>query len=295
MNNKQELLSRLIICIPTYKRKWPVILSLIEANPELDFYFCVRKEEFDKGFYDEVQFLKDNIYFMTLENVTCIGETREAILQQCIEWRYKYCLMIDDTQYCIHDASNRIEAFDTILLNCLRRFENDPFSDRAFAFTFSRKAYSTTRGTKDRYFVSQLCQTYILNLDLIKKHDLHFERMDVVGIEDLMFYFKAACKGLVALSDTRFLRVGLMPSVKKKGGCHVGNENRNEYQVQLERMALMTSYIDSLPDDEYDKKYIVKIDMTSIPGRYYYKFDSDYAEKKLLKEYKILKDICTFD
>ena len=286
----QELINELIICIPTYKRKWPVILSLIDACPELTFNFCVRRSEFESGYYDEPQFKKDNIQFIMIDNVSCIGETREAILQICKSFDIKYCLMIDDTQFGLHDASNRIDNFKTILLNCLRRFENDPFSDRAFAFTFSRKAYSTTPLNKDRYFVSQLCQTYILNIDICKKYDLHFEPMNVVGIEDLMFYFKAACKGLVALSDTRFLRIGLMPSVKKKGGCHVGNENKSEYSVQLERMSLLTNYVNNL-DDSYDKNYIVRVDMTSIPGRYYYKFDSDYAEEKLLKNYTLIKDI----
>lgn len=284
-------LSDLIICVPSYRRKNPLILALVECCPDLTFHFCVRASEFNNGFYDEPQFKKDNIRFMLLENVSCIGETREAILQESIRLGYKFCLMIDDTQFCIHDASNRIQFFDTILDNCLRRFETDPLKDKAFSFIFSRKSFSLSQNKQETYFITQLCQTYILNLELIQQYDLHFKRMDVVGVEDLIFYFEACCKGLVALSDTRFLRVGQMPSVKKKGGCHEGNEKRREQDVQNERFDILVKYVNSLDDNLYDKNLVKRVDSILYPGTFYYKFDTDYAMDKLVKCYPFIKDI----
>ena len=129
-------LNELIICVPTYKRDNPAILALIQNTTNLDFYFCVRKSEYENGYYDKPQFKLDNIKFMLLDEPKCIGETREQILQQSIKLGYKYCLMIDDTQFGLHDTTNRITTLKTILSNCLERFETDVYKDKAFAFIF---------------------------------------------------------------------------------------------------------------------------------------------------------------
>ena len=47
------MLDNLIICIPTYKRKWLSILPLIRQNQDLIFHLFVRKDDFDKGYYYE--------------------------------------------------------------------------------------------------------------------------------------------------------------------------------------------------------------------------------------------------
>lgn len=272
-------LSKLIICIPSYKRDNPVILSTIAHTENLTFHLCVRRSEYENGYYDKPQFKLSNLKFILLDNVNCIGETREAILQESIKLGYKYCMMIDDTQFGLHDITNRIQNLKTILSNCIERFETDKFKDRAFAFIFSRKAFSTIPKKCKTYFISQLCQTYILNLDIIQKYDLHFKSMNTVGVEDLMFYYEAARKGLIALSDTRFIRIGLMPSVKKKGGCHTGNEKRNEQDVQNERFAILVNYC---KQQNYTEPFIKRVDSILYPGTFYYKFDTKYAKKKLL-------------
>lgn len=274
-------LSKLIVCVPTYKRKWPAVLSLIRYTDDIDFYLCVRKEDYEAGYYDEPQFKLPNLKFMVIDDVRCIGTTREAILRQSIELGYKYCFMLDDTQYGLHDTTNRIITLRTILHNCLERFESDKYADRAIAFNFARKAFSTIPKAQKTYFISQLCQTYIINLDLVQKYDLHFGAMDTVGVEDLMFYYTACNKGLVVLSDTRFIRIGQTPSTKKEGGCHYGNERRQERDVQNERFAIMLQYMDSLPES-YDKAFIKRVDSVLHPGTCYYKLDTKYAKKTLL-------------
>jgi len=278
----------LIICIPTYKRKWPAILSFIRYTDDIQFTLCVRKEDYEEGYYDEPQFDMPNLGFMLLENVHCIGETREQILQTSIKLGYKYCMMMDDTQYGLHDTSNRITTFKTILQNCLDRFETDIFRDRAFAFNFGRKAMSNDVKRQKTYFISQLCQTYIINLALVQKYDLHFKRMDLVGVEDLVFYIEAVNKGLVALSDTRFIRIGQMPSVKKTGGCHYGNEKRKERDVQNERFATMVKYLSTI---EYDTNLLKFMQSVLHPGTSYYKFNTRYAKQKLFAERPIFRDI----
>lgn len=272
-------LSKLIICIPTYKRDNPAILALIQHTENLDFYFCVRRSEYESGYYNKPQFKLDNIKFMLLDEPKCIGETREQILQTSIALGYKYCFMIDDTQFGIHDTTNRITTLKTILKNCIDRFETDKYADKAFAFIFSRKAFSNDIKKCKTYFLSQLCQTYILNLDIIQKYDLHFKPMNVVGVEDLTFYYEAAIKGLIALSDTRFIRIGLMPCVKKSGGCHTGNEHRHEKDVQNERFAILTNYYQK---QNYNQPFVQKVDSVLYPGTFYYKFDTKYAKHTLI-------------
>lgn len=281
-------LKELIICIPSYKREHPCILSLVRNTPELDFFFCVRRSEYEAGFYNKSQFEMSNLRFMLLDNVNCIGETREAILQHSIDDGYKYCLMIDDTQFCIHDSSNRINNFSSILKVCLNRFETDKLAKRAVAFNFSRKSFAYSIDKHETYFITQLCQTYILNLDLVKKYDLHFKRMDLVGVEDLVFYYELCKKGLVVLSDTRFMRIGLMPSARKQGGCHVGNEHRSEKDVQSERFAILDQYFKKMG---YKYDFIKRVDSVLYPGTFYYKLNTKYAIQQLVDCYPTVKKL----
>lgn len=269
-------LDDLIICIPTFKRKWPAILSLIRYTDDLTFYLCVREDDYNAGYYDEVQFKLPNIKYMLIKDVECIGETREQIIQQSIQMGYKFCLMMDDTQYGIHDTTNRITTLKTILQNCLNRFETDVYRKKAFAFNFARKAFSTTPKKQQTYFITQLCQTYILNLDVVKKYDLHFKKMSVVGVEDLTFYYEACKKKLVCLSDTRFIRIGQMPSTKKEGGCHYGNENRKERDVQNERFDILLRYF---REHNYEGPLLKKVDSVLNPGTVYYKLNTKYAKE----------------
>lgn len=261
----------MMICIPSYKRKNPRILSFIQKNPQIQFFFCVRKDEYENGFYNEPQFTLNNISFMLLENVHCIGETREQIMQNCIKLQKKYCFMIDDTQF---DFKYDDYSFDEILKYCLERLQNNKYADKAFSFIFSRKH------SNELYFGSQFCQAYILNLDIIKEYDLHFKPMNEVGIEDLTFYCEAAQKGLIALCDGRIVRVGEIPSVKKEGGCHVGNEHREEIDVQNERHAKFIAYYEKM---HYDKRFIQKVNSILFPGSWYYKFDTLRVRKMLIK------------
>lgn len=276
MNNLDEL----IICIPTYKRKWPTILSLIRTNQDLTFNMFVRKDDYDIGYYDEPQFKLSNLKFIPIDNVECIGTTREVILQYSIQQGYKYCFMIDDTQYGLHDTTNRILKFSTILNACLKRFETDNCKDRAVAFNFSRKAFSTSVNKQKTYFISQLCQTYILNCEICKNYDLHFKKLNDVGIEDLCFYIEAADKDLIVLSDTRFIRIGECPSKKREGGCHYNMEGKTERETQNIRAYKLADYVNKYI---VDKNFLQKVDSILHPGTFYYKFNTKYAKTKLIK------------
>lgn len=274
-------LSKLIICIPTYKRKWPAILSVIRANQDLIFNMFVRENDYEAGYYNDEQFKINNLKFVTLSNVNCIGTTREAILQYAINNGYKYCFMIDDTQYGIHDLTNSMKNLSSILKICIRRFETDKCNNAAVAFNFSRKAFTDANGIIETYFISQLCQTYILNCDICKKYDMHFKPMNEVGIEDLDFYIESASKGLIVLSDTRFIRIGEHPSVKREGGCHYNMEGKTERDTQNIRADKLADYI-MANDNIADKNFLQKVNSILYPGTYYYKFNTKYAKKKLL-------------
>lgn len=275
MNNE------MIVCVPTYKRKWPVILSCIRSNKNITFYLFVRKSDYDNHYYDDEQFKLKNIVFVPIENVNCIGETREAILQYAISNKYKYCFMIDDTQYGLQDITDTYKSLYSILNACISRFEEDSKKDTSFAFVFHRKVKYVNRCLKT-YFLSQLCQTYILNCDVCKKYNLHFKAMKDVGIEDLDFYIEAADKNLVALSDTRFIRVGEPASISREGGCHYNMEAATNCETQLIRAKKLINYITS--NNCITDKNFLKIQQSILyPGTFYCKFDSEYARKKLIK------------
>ena len=225
---------RLCICIPTYKRKWPNILQLVRSEPRLPFYMFVRKSEWEAGYYDEPQFKIDNLHFVQLDNVKELGETREAIMQWARDNNYNFCMQIDDSQFGIMDISKIDDGLEHILIECMRRFRTDKCKDRAFAYDFARhitKDYD--HKNHETYFLGMLCQTFIINVDLCKKYDMHFQSVEVGGIEDLPFYFTGMDNGLVCLSDYRFLKAGREPCQQKAhitGGCHTNETSPLRYR-----------------------------------------------------------------
>ena len=274
MSKIDDINNNILICIPTYRRQFIDAMCMIKNNPQIRFNICVRKDEYENGYYD-IPFFdgNDNVRFIKLENVDDIGTTREAILNYAYDHDYKYVLMIDDTIYSIVNIGRKM-SFVGILHNCLDRLENDPLASKAFGFIFP---YHSQR--LDTYFNTQLCQTYILNTKVCKENDLHFYRLKEVGVEDLYFYYQAVKKGLVALSDKQFVRIGQHPSApNRKGGCH--DENKRGSDEQTERMNKLLEVIEN--DSEHDKEYIEKVHSVLYPGTQYIKMNTQLCYDRLI-------------
>lgn len=275
-----DRLKEMIICIPTYKRKWPSILACIRLNQDLDFTMFVRKDDYETGYYDEPQFKLDNLNFVVIDGVHELGMTREKMLQYAINKGYKYCMQIDDSQFGLQDITGQYVRLSEIINECLLRFETDKHKDKAFVMNFIRNVENVE--SFQQYFLSQLCQTFILNCKVCKQYDLHFYSLDECGLEDLSFVIHAADKGLIELSDARFIRIGRPGSVVgEKGGCHEEDDKNKYLQLNIKRAKDIERYVMNCNDIK-DKQFLLVKQSILYPGTTYCKFNCDYARRKLL-------------
>lgn len=274
-------LNDIMICIPTYKRKWPTILSLIRLTPNLTFNMFVRDDDYNNGYYNEPQFKLNNLRFITINDVHELGETRERMLQYAIKHNYAFCLQIDDSQFGLQDITGNIKSFSGILEKCLERYETDKYKEKAFVMNFSSDIDFRRLSKPESYFESQMCQTYLFNCNVCKQYDLHFHSLDYCGLEDCSFIIHAADKGLIELSDCRYIRNGRHASTAgEKGGCH-GNDTADTYlALNIKRAKDLEQYVMS-NNSIKDKKFLKVRQSILYPGTTYCKFDGKYARQKL--------------
>lgn len=240
----------------------------------------VRKDDYEAGYYNKPQFKLNNLSFVAIDGVHELGMTREKILQYAINNSYDYCMQIDDSQFGLQDITGQHVRLSEIIDECLLRFKTDKYADKAFAMNFIRDVEDVK--LFKQYFLSQLCQTFILNCKVCKQYDLHFHSLDNCGLEDLSFVIHAADKGLIELTDARFIRIGRPGSVVgEKGGCH-GEDDKDKYlQLNIKRAKDIEKYVMNC-DDIKDKQFLLVRQSILYPGTTYYTFDCEYARRKLL-------------
>lgn len=276
-------LDELLVCIPTYKRKWPSILACIRLNKDVNFTMFVREDDYNAGYYNESQFYLKNLKFVPIANVHELGLTREAMLQYAIQHNYKYCLQIDDSQFGLQDITCTYHWLKDILLECIKRFETDKYKDKAFAMVFPRKV----KNLNELYYTDQMMQTFILNCNICKKYDLHFKSLDECGLEDMTFVIRAADKNLIELGEPRFIRIGRQGAIfGEDGGCHEENDNAATYLALNNKRAYESANYVMNDNSIKDKKFLLVKNSVLWPGTQYVKFDYKYARKKLLEENK---------
>ena len=274
------MFNNLIICIPTYKRKWPAILGCIRLNQDLLFHMFVRKADYEAGYYDEAQFKLDNLKFVPIDGVHELGMTREKMLQYAINNGYEYCMQIDDSQFGLQDITGKYVRLSEIIDACLNRFKTDKYSNKAFGMNFIRNVEDVD--SYEQYFLSQMCQTFILNCKVCKQYDLHFYSLDECGLEDLSFIIHAANKGLIELTDSRFIRIGRPGSViGERGGCHDEDSIDKYRQLSIKRAKEIEAYIMNCSSIK-DKQFLSTCESILYPGTTYCKFNCSYARRKLL-------------
>lgn len=267
------------ICIPTYKRKDILAFELIKNNAEVIFDLCVRKEEFESGFYDEPQFKLPNIRFTLLQDVHDIGDTRQRILEIAEDEGYKYCMMLDDTVSKLKHNSDRMKD---IIEQVEDRFETDPLADRAVAFIFGRKL-----GRKDvKYFGGQLMTGYVFNVQNCMKYDLRFHRTTFCGIEDLDFFIQMLMKSCIMLSDNSYVVKSLKPCSFKSGGTHDGTNPQDDANKYNAKFQLLDAWIKTVYDSKgifsvYRSNFVESADGTN---RFILRLDQDMARLMLIEE-----------
>lgn len=256
-----------MLCVPTYNRKEPKVLEMAKKDPYLEVNLFVRQEFIDSGFYNHLKGIKNVILRSLGYGVTCIGDTRQRIINFCVRNDIKYCAMFDDGicnfvedepfyEYCRPTISQTFEKVIDIM-------ENDPLSDRMVGFGFIKRLsyyadghvarYDDSHLIENDYFMFAPFQTAIWNIELIKKHNLRFHTLQDVGFEDCAFFADCLKAGLV-FGSRKWLKVdGVVPNETKAGGNHTLAENiEHKYDAQVKKCM---QYIGNMYGVYIDKRY----------------------------------------
>lgn len=272
-------MDNVIICIPTYRRKWPSILSCVRLNSSLTFHMFVRKKDYDDGYYNCEQFKISNLKLIPMTDVDEIGMTREKMLEYAIEHHYKYCMQIDDSQFGLQDIYGKIFWLEDIIKTCINELEKDKNYDRIFCINFARKIDGNKIGIN--YFFKQMVQTFIINCDVCKKYNLHFDNIHDCGLEDILFAIRAVDKGLIEFTDSRFIRIGRPGSIKGEvGGCH-DTDGDKYIAINKAKTDKLIEYIENAKDIS-DKKLLLAKPSVWYPGTFCCQLNTNYAKEKLL-------------
>lgn len=253
------------LCVPTYNRKEPKILDMAKKDPQLEVNLFVRQEAIDDGFYDHLKDIKNVIIRSLGYGVTCIGDTRQRIIEWCIQNDVKYCAMFDDgicnfvdERIVLDDVSISKTFEETVAL-----MEYDPLIDRMVGFGFIKRLSYYANGTiaiyddshlvENDYFMFAPFQTAIWNVELIKKHNLRFHTIQEVGFEDCAFFADCLKSGLVFGSRSWLKVDGVVPNETKAGGNHTLTENiEHKYDAQVKTCM---KYIGNMYGVYIDKRY----------------------------------------
>lgn len=243
------------IFVPTYKRKQPAILSMLDKDKNIRINLCVRAEDYNSGFYSHLANL-DRVHVIPIgEYLTDIGVTRQAILNYCVEHNIEYCVMFDDG---ITNVKN-LECSASIS-ECIRygitRLKTDKLSKYAFMYTFYREGMRYVGVHKDdKYFVGLSQQAYIIDVEKCVKYDLAFKSLKICGIEDIAFLLDGIKQGLITLGDTDTVIEGKMPNEPSVGGNHKSLSSKDlasRYDIQHSQLE---KYVGPIYGMSLEKKY----------------------------------------
>lgn len=231
------------ICIPTYNRKDLLCLELLK-DPTIELNLFVRQEALDEGFYD---FLKNHkrVNLISLgRDVKDIGDTRERILQHCVDENVDYCVMLDDGVYDLYIQRDEFSRDNQhkVIEELIHAIEHRPNGLPCAGGGFRKDDALFADGVRKKINFGITCrnmlgftptQAIILNVKVCKEYDLHYKTLDVVGFEDCAFYVDALKKGLVFVTPWNCCFGAVVPNSTKSGGNHSLNENvEHKYDKQ---------------------------------------------------------------
>lgn len=251
------------LCVPTYNRKEPLILKLLDRDPNLELYFFVRQELIDEGFYDDLA-NRDRCHVVSIGLGTHdLGASRAFIMEWCKSTGTKYCVQFDDGIFNIHDDSAPNATISETISKCCDIMENDPMKEQAIGFSFHKRIgmyndgrtilYDDSKLSDANYFVSFPAQAVILNVPLAFEHNITYKTLDEVGFEDCAFFADAVKNRLVYCSRKHIRIDGIVPNMPKAGGSHSASQNlERKYDLQNERCI---KYIGNMMGVSIEKRY----------------------------------------
>ncbi len=242
------------VYVPTYKRKtFPALNFLNDKLIRLNL--CVRSEEDDAGFYDELKRI-DRINIIRLGyGLTDIGDTRQSILQYCIDNDIDFCPMFDDSVIELCNVSeygiNKPSGMIAKLIDEIKQL--DIADEVALGGFVTRRAYSTWDGTtgnfrefnypqyEECFFADFPSQAVILNVKVLKQHGIQYHKIDEYGLEDCVFVADCLREGLVFYFNPSFRKDALAANAVKEGGNHTVHNSKEKVR-QKYNVAQMKTY-----------------------------------------------------
>lgn len=234
------------IYVPTYKRQtFPAMSFLNDENIRL--ILCVRSEEDDNGFYDELK-RHDRIEILRLGyDIVDIGDTRQRILQHCIDNNVKFCTMFDDQVIRLVSKSDAQPS--KIIEKCYDSMMNDSLYDKIALFGFTtRRAYTSDFDYRDytcydyneTYFSDFPSQAVILNVDVISANSIQYHRLEEHGLEDCVFVADCLRQGLIFKFDPDVRKDSFAANSNKSGGNHTIYDNQEKIRNKYNRLQSKT-------------------------------------------------------
>lgn len=229
------------IYVPTYKRKTFPVLNFLK-DKDITLTLCVRSEEDDAGFYDNLKKLNRVKILRLGYGIKDIGETRRAILQHCIDNDIDFCPMFDDSVIRIATVDPHMPA--NIIKHCIQNMLHSNDYDITAGFGFvTRRAYSneTTyreyhlQSMNEFYFADFPSQAIILNVKVLKQHNIQYHNLQDKGLEDCVFVLDCLREGLIFKFNPSYRKDALAANMPKEGGNHVEHDAsskvRQKYNV----------------------------------------------------------------
>lgn len=243
------------VCIPTYKRMFPASLRLAQQS-NVDIHYFVRQSDFDNGFYNHFYDISEKIHLHPITGVHELGETRQSILDYCIDNDIDYCIMLDDGVYKFGKSNKSMNKF---IKRIIDKFEDS--YGATVAGSFVKRGYTLPNGERGKikrkidcdYFGNIPTQAIILNVKRCQQHELSYKSIDEVGFEDCAFFIDAIKKGCFIVSDNSWTFEAIVPNAKKNGGSHEFTTNLEEkYDIQMKRCK---EYIGDMYGVQVQKRY----------------------------------------
>lgn len=278
------------VCIPTYKRNYPLSLELAKQK-DVDIHYFVRQDDYDAGYYNHFYSLSNRIQLHTLPlHVQELGETRQAILQYCIDNDIDYCIMLDDGVYKLGKSNKRMKKFIESIID---KFENG--YGATVAGSFVKRGYELPNGQRHKikrhikcdYFGNVPTQAIIIHVKRCVKVGLEYKSIKTVGFEDCAFFIDTIKKNCLVMSDDSWTFEAIVPNAKKSGGSHEFTTNLEEkYDAQAK---LCKKYIGNMYGVQIQKRYrkycnsmltMIEIDCDYIRDIFF-----DYRNDKVLENH----------
>ena len=276
--------------VPTYKRKNPLILKMLDEDKNLTIHLCCRAEELASGFYNEL-ILNERIRFVNLgSGLTELGLTRKRIIEYCKTNNIKYCFMFDDCVFSVDDSEHPDYTISQVFDEIVDIMENDELSEYAVGFTFVKRKFIHTRtgelvikrnrhlGNRN-YFLTYAGQAVCLNVDMLYEHNINYHSLDEVGFEDAAMLGDCIKEGLVFCSRRSISIDGAVPNAPKDGGSHHDNFKIEEKYDKHNKMTMNYLNMTGI--------YVVKKYEGYIPGYCsFIKWDFDFFYEVLCSQRK---------